>query len=73
LKISNENKIDSYSIVLLTRTLLFCFNFVFAFAFTLIITVQVDQDVDEPWPLEVYGHDGKATNITMEPGTLIVC
>jgi hypothetical protein len=31
--------------------------------------VQVDQDVDVPWPLEVYGHDGKATNVTMEPGT----
>ena len=30
--------------------------------------VQVDQDVDEPWPLEVYGHDGTATNVTMEPG-----
>jgi hypothetical protein len=26
--------------------------------------------VDVPWPLEVYGHDGKATNVTMEPGTL---
>ena len=34
--------------------------------------VQVDQDVDEPWPLEVYGHDGIARNITMEPGTLMV-
>lgn len=32
------------------------------------MTVQVDQDVDVPWPLEVYGHDGKATNVTMEPG-----
>ena len=46
---------------------MFGFHFVFTFAF--IITVQVDQDVDEPWPLEVYGHDDKATNITMEPGT----
>jgi prolyl 4-hydroxylase len=26
--------------------------------------INVDQDVDEPWPLEVIGHDGKATNIT---------
>ena len=24
--------------------------------------INVDQDVSEPWPLEVYGHDGKATN-----------
>jgi hypothetical protein len=39
------------------------------FAFHFRSTVQVDQDVDEPWPLEVYGHDGKATNVTMEPGT----
>jgi hypothetical protein len=30
--------------------------------------INVDQDLDEPWPLEVIGHDGKATNITMEPG-----
>ena len=34
--------------------------------------VQVDQDVDEPWPLEVYGHDGTATNVTMEPGKTLV-
>ena len=27
--------------------------------------VNVAQDVDEPWPLEVYGHDGMAYNITM--------
>ena len=26
--------------------------------------INVDQDVDEPWPLEVIGHDGKAYNIT---------
>ena len=30
------------------------------------------QDVDEPWPLEVYGHDGKATNVTMEPGDMVL-
>lgn len=28
--------------------------------------------VDEPWPLEVYGHDGKATNVTMEPGDMVL-
>ena len=27
--------------------------------------LNVDQDVDEPWPIEVYAHDGKAYNITM--------
>merc|ERR1711862_263676 len=26
--------------------------------------INVAQDVDEPWPIEVYGHDGKATNVT---------
>lgn len=33
--------------------------------------INVDQDVDEPWPLEVIGHDGVAHNITMVPGTHI--
>ena len=28
--------------------------------------INVAQDVDEPWPIEVYGHDGKATNVTMQ-------
>lgn len=27
--------------------------------------INVDQDVDEPWPLEVIGHDGIARNITV--------
>ena len=27
--------------------------------------VNVAQDVDEPWPIEVIGHDGKAHNITI--------
>lgn len=27
--------------------------------------VNVAQDVDEPWPLEVIGHDGKAYNVTV--------
>lgn len=35
-------------------------------------TVNVDQDVNEPWPLEVYGHDGVATNVTMEPGDMVL-
>jgi len=34
--------------------------------------IQVDQDIDEPWPLEVYGHDGAATNVTMAPGDMIL-
>ena len=28
--------------------------------------------VDEPWPLEVYTHDGKAVNVTMEPGDMVL-
>ena len=27
--------------------------------------INIDQDVDEPWQLEVIGHDGKAHNVTM--------
>lgn len=27
--------------------------------------VNVAQDVDEPWPLEVISHDGKAYNVTV--------
>lgn len=34
--------------------------------------INVDQDVDEPWPLEVIGHDGIARNITMVPGDLVL-
>jgi hypothetical protein len=34
--------------------------------------INVDQDVDEPWPLEVIGHDGIARNVTMEPGDLVL-
>lgn len=34
--------------------------------------IQVAQDVDEPWPIEIIGHDGKAYNVTMEPGEMIL-
>lgn len=34
--------------------------------------VNVAQDVDEPWPIEVIGHDGKAHNVTMEPGDMVL-
>jgi len=34
--------------------------------------INVDQDVDEDWPIEVIGHDGKAHNITMEPGDMVL-
>jgi len=34
--------------------------------------VNVAQDVDEPWPIEVIGHDGRAYNVTMEPGDMVL-
>jgi prolyl 4-hydroxylase len=34
--------------------------------------VNVAQDVDEEWPIEVIGHDGRAHNITMEPGDMVL-
>ena len=34
--------------------------------------INVDQDVDEPWPIEVYDHAGKAHNVTMEPGDMVL-
>mmetsp|Transcript_20580 Transcript_20580/g.23857 ORF Transcript_20580/g.23857 Transcript_20580/m.23857 type:complete len:473 (-) Transcript_20580:131-1549(-) len=34
--------------------------------------VNIAQDVDEPWPIEVYGHDGRAYNVTMEPGDMVL-
>jgi len=34
--------------------------------------MNIAQDVDKPWPLEVIGHDGKAHNITMDPGEMIL-
>ena len=34
--------------------------------------INVAQDLDEPWPLEVYSHDGKAHNVTMEPGDMVL-
>lgn len=34
--------------------------------------INVAQDVEEDWFLEVYGHDGKATNVSMKPGDMIL-
>eukprot|EP00349_Pseudokeronopsis_sp_Brazil_P001488 CAMPEP_0202960736 /NCGR_PEP_ID=MMETSP1396-20130829/4886_1 /ASSEMBLY_ACC=CAM_ASM_000872 /TAXON_ID= /ORGANISM="Pseudokeronopsis sp., Strain Brazil" /LENGTH=354 /DNA_ID=CAMNT_0049680143 /DNA_START=206 /DNA_END=1270 /DNA_ORIENTATION=+ len=34
--------------------------------------INVDQDLDEPWPIEVYDHNGKAYNVTMEPGDIVL-
>ena len=34
------------------------------------VIINVDQDVEEDWPLEMWGHDGKAYNITLKPGDM---
>jgi len=34
--------------------------------------INVAQDLDEPWPLEVIGHGGRAENVTMEPGDMVL-
>jgi len=34
--------------------------------------INVAQDVDEDWPIEVIGHDGKAHNVTMAPGDMVL-
>lgn len=34
--------------------------------------INVAQDIDEDWPLEVWGHDGKPYNISMEPGDMVL-
>ena len=34
--------------------------------------INIDQKVDNDWPLEVYGHDGYARNITLHPGEMLL-
>lgn len=34
--------------------------------------IQVAQDVEEPWPLEIYDHEGKAHNITLQAGEMLL-
>lgn len=35
--------------------------------------IQVAQDdMTEPWPIEVYSHEGKAYNVTMQPGEMVL-
>ncbi len=34
--------------------------------------IQVDQDLNEPWPVEVYDHNGNAHNVTMQPGDMVL-
>jgi hypothetical protein len=34
--------------------------------------INVAQDVEEPWPLEVIAHDGKAYNVTLDVGDMLL-
>lgn len=34
--------------------------------------INVAQDVDEDWPLEIYDHQGRAHNVTFEPGDMLL-
>lgn len=34
--------------------------------------INVAQDLDEDWPLEVTGHDGRSKNVTMKPGDMVL-
>jgi prolyl 4-hydroxylase len=34
--------------------------------------INVAQSVEEPWPLEVYDRQGKAVNITLSPGDMVL-
>ena len=34
--------------------------------------INVDQNVNEDWPVEVYDHKGKAYNVTMKPGEMVL-
>jgi hypothetical protein len=34
--------------------------------------ICVANDVDEPWPTELYDHDGRAHNVTLEPGDMLL-
>jgi prolyl 4-hydroxylase len=36
------------------------------------VIINVAQDVHDPWPLEIYDHDGVAHNVTMQPGDMIL-
>jgi hypothetical protein len=36
------------------------------------LIIQVAQEVDDPWPIEVYSHQGKAYNVTMKPGEAVL-
>lgn len=49
-------------------------SFGFSLSVPLVISaiINVAQEVDDDWILEVIGHDGLATNLTMRPGDMIL-
>lgn len=34
--------------------------------------LNIEQDVEEPWPLEIFDHDGKAHQALLEPGDMLL-
>jgi len=34
--------------------------------------INIAQDVDEDWPMEIYDHDGRAHNVTLAPGDMLL-
>ena len=34
--------------------------------------INIAQDVDEDWPMEIYDHDGRAHNVTLLPGDMLL-
>jgi prolyl 4-hydroxylase len=59
---------------LLSNIVVYKLVFIFIDRLPLVLSaiINVDQDVDEPWPLEVYGRDGIAVNVTMVPGDMLL-
>ncbi|KAL3774624.1 hypothetical protein ACHAWO_001995 [Cyclotella atomus] len=34
--------------------------------------INIAQDVDEDWPMEIYDHDGRSRNVTLQPGDMLL-
>mmetsp|Transcript_16609 Transcript_16609/g.49689 ORF Transcript_16609/g.49689 Transcript_16609/m.49689 type:complete len:656 (+) Transcript_16609:522-2489(+) len=34
--------------------------------------INVAQELEEPWPLEIFGHSNKSTHVTLEPGEMLL-
>jgi prolyl 4-hydroxylase len=40
--------------------------------FVISAIIHVADDLDTPWPIELYGHDGKAHNVTLDVGEMLL-